>query len=83
MSASAVNVVLAYVINILLPSQVVLVDPAVIVSVPSLALAVIVLLVAAVVFGCVIVIVGAVRSIHPIAGVELRYLIFPAASTAL
>ena len=83
MSASAVKLVLAYVINVLLASQVVLVDPAVIVSVPSLALAVIVLLVAGLVFGLVIVIVGAVRSIQPIAGVELRYLIFPTASTAL
>ena len=49
-------------INVLLISQFVLVDPAVIVKVPSLALAVIVLLVAAVVFGWVIVIVGAVLS---------------------
>ena len=43
-------------------SQVVLVDPAVIVNVPSLALAVMVLLVAGLVFGCVIVIVGDVLS---------------------
>lgn len=58
------NVVLAYVMNVLLASQVVLVDPVVIVKVPSLALAVIVLLVAAGVFGWVIVIVGAVISIR-------------------
>jgi len=51
------------VINVLLISQVVLVDPAVIVSVPSLVLAVIVLLVAGVVVGWVIVIVGAVVSL--------------------
>jgi hypothetical protein len=50
------------VINVLLISQVVLVDPAVIVKVPSLALAVIVLLVAAAIPGLVIVIVGAVLS---------------------
>ena len=54
--------VLAYVTNVLVPLQVVLVDQAVIVKVPSLATAVIVLDCAGLVFGCVIVITGAVLS---------------------
>ena len=64
MSASLVKAVLAYAMNDLLALHVVLVDPAVIVNVPSLVLAVMVLLVAGLVFGWVIVIVGAVVSIH-------------------
>ena len=57
---------LAYDIKFLLALHVVLVAHVVMLKVPSLALAVIVLLVAAEVFGCVIVIVGGVVSIHPI-----------------
>ena len=62
LSVSLLNVVLAYVTNVLLASQVVLVDQAVIVKVPSLVLAVTVLLRAGDPFGLVTVIVGAVVS---------------------